>query len=117
MLSGGQRQRVALARALASQPHLLLLDEPLGALDALTRREMQHLIERLWQQHSFTTLLITHDAEEAVTLAMGALLIDDGGIAWELPVPLARPRDRADPELIRLREEILRRIHDTGNRS
>ena len=60
-LSGGQKQRVALARALIHRPRLLLLDEPLGALDALTRIEMQQLIERLWQQHGFTVLLVTHD--------------------------------------------------------
>lgn len=64
-LSGGQKQRVALARALIHQPRLLLLDEPLGALDALTRIEMQQLIERLWQQHGFTVLLVTHDVAEA----------------------------------------------------
>ena len=61
MLSGGQRQRVALARALVHAPRLLLLDEPLGALDALTRIEMQRLIESLWQRHGFTALLVTHD--------------------------------------------------------
>lgn len=68
-LSGGQKQRVALARALIHQPRLLLLDEPLGALDALTRIEMQQLIERLWQQHGFTVLLVTHDVSEAVAIA------------------------------------------------
>ena len=69
MLSGGQRQRVALARALVHSPRLLLLDEPLGALDALTRIEMQRLIERLWHEHGFTALLVTHDVAEAVALA------------------------------------------------
>lgn len=68
-LSGGQKQRVALARALIHQPRLLLLDEPLGALDALTRIEMQQLIENLWQKHGFTVLLVTHDVSEAVAIA------------------------------------------------
>ena len=115
VLSGGQSQRVALARALAARPRFLLLDEPLGALDALTRRDMQRLIERLWQEHGFTTLLITHDAEEAVALADRVLLIRDGGVALDVPIPLARPRDRAASEFVALREEILRHIHDTEN--
>jgi sulfonate transport system ATP-binding protein len=80
-LSGGQRQRVSLARALVHQPHLLLLDEPLGALDALTRIEMHSLIEGLWRQHGFTALLVTHDVHEAVTLADRVILIENGSIA------------------------------------
>jgi len=79
-LSGGQKQRVALARALIHQPRLLLLDEPLGALDALTRIEMQQLIERLWQQHGFTVLLVTHDVSEAVAIADRVILIEDGEV-------------------------------------
>ncbi|WP_242040461.1 ATP-binding cassette domain-containing protein [Anabaena subtropica] len=86
VLSGGQRQRVALARALVSQPHLLLLDEPLGALDALTRLEMQHLIEDLWQERGFTAFLVTHDVEEAVALADRVIVIEDGRVALDLPV-------------------------------
>jgi sulfonate transport system ATP-binding protein len=85
VLSGGQRQRVALARALATQPKLLLLDEPLGALDALTRIEMQELIEGIWQEQRFTALLVTHDVSEAITLA-------DRKIAMDLRIPLPRPR-------------------------
>ena len=76
-LSGGQRQRVALARALVHRPRLLLLDEPLGALDALTRIEMHQLIERLWLAQGFTALLVTHDVAEAVALADRVLLIED----------------------------------------
>lgn len=68
-LSGGQRQRVALARALSHTPRILLLDEPLGALDALTRLDMQNLIEKLWLEQGFTTILVTHDVSEAVQLA------------------------------------------------
>ena len=94
VLSGGQRQRVALARALVHTPRLLLLDEPLGALDALTRIEMHGLIERLWQRHGFTALLVTHDVTEAVALADRVVLIEDHRIALDERVPLARPRAR-----------------------
>ena len=92
VLSGGQRQRVALARALAAQPQLILLDEPLGALDALTRLEMQSLIERLWQRAGFTAVLVTHDVAEAAILADRILLIEDGGVAMDIAVDLPRPR-------------------------
>jgi len=94
VLSGGQRQRVALARALVHTPRLLLLDEPLGALDALTRIEMHGLIERLWQRHGFTALLVTHDVTEAVALADRVVLIEDHRIALDEHVSLARPRAR-----------------------
>ena len=94
VLSGGQRQRVALARALVHTPRLLLLDEPLGALDALTRIEMHGLIERLWQRHGFTALLVTHDVTEAVALADRVVLIEDHRIVLDERVPLARPRAR-----------------------
>ncbi|HWH80766.1 MAG TPA: ATP-binding cassette domain-containing protein [Burkholderiaceae bacterium] len=94
VLSGGQRQRVALARALVHTPRLLLLDEPLGALDALTRIEMHGLIERLWLRHGFTALLVTHDVTEAVALADRVVLIEDHRIALDERVPLARPRAR-----------------------
>ena len=77
-LSGGQKQRVALARALIHQPQLLLLDEPLGALDALTRIDMQQLIEKLWQKHGFTVVLVTHDVNEAVKLADRVILLEGG---------------------------------------
>jgi len=109
-LSGGQRQRVALARALASFPRLLLLDEPLGALDALTRREIQEMIERLWQDRGFTTLLVTHDVEEAVALADRVVLIDAGCIALDLAVPLPRPRDRESSDFNRRKETVLARL-------
>jgi ABC-type nitrate/sulfonate/bicarbonate transport system ATPase subunit len=92
VLSGGQRQRVALARALVHEPTLLLLDEPLGALDALTRIEMQSLIEQLWQQRGFTALLVTHDVQEAIALADRVILIEDGQITLDQKVDLPRPR-------------------------
>jgi sulfonate transport system ATP-binding protein len=94
VLSGGQRQRVALARALAGSPRLLLLDEPLGALDALTRIDMQQLIERLWDEQKFTTILVTHDVSEAVALADRIILIEEGVIAMDTAITLNRPRER-----------------------
>lgn len=110
VLSGGQKQRVALARALASHPRLLLLDEPLGALDALTRIEMQQLIEVLWQQQQFTTVLITHDVEEAVVMADRVILIEEGRIAMDITVPFSRPRQRGNAEFAKLVDKILKRV-------
>ncbi|MFY9988808.1 MAG: ABC transporter ATP-binding protein [Chthoniobacterales bacterium] len=110
ILSGGQRQRVALARALASNANLLLFDEPLGALDALTRLEMQALIERLWLERRFSAILVTHDVEEAVALADRILLMEGGRVTFETGVSLDRPRDRASAEFTALKEAILERI-------
>jgi len=109
-LSGGQRQRVALARALVHQPDLLLLDEPLGALDALTRIEMHALIENLWLRNGFTALLVTHDVQEAVALADRVVLIEDGVIALDERIDLPRPRHRGDPRFAALEERILNRV-------
>ncbi|MBC7391987.1 MAG: ATP-binding cassette domain-containing protein [Variovorax sp.] len=109
-LSGGQRQRVALARALVHHPRLLLLDEPLGALDALTRIEMHRLIENLWQQHRFTALLVTHDVQEAVALADRVILIEDGRIALDENIALARPRSQGDPAFAAIEKRILDRV-------
>ncbi|MDM0013413.1 ATP-binding cassette domain-containing protein [Variovorax sp. J22P168] len=109
-LSGGQRQRVALARALVHQPRLLLLDEPLGALDALTRIEMHRLIESLWQQHRFTALLVTHDVQEAVALADRVILIEDGRIALDEHITLARPRSQGDAAFAAIEKRILDRV-------
>lgn len=93
-LSGGQRQRAALARALSHKPRILLLDEPLGALDALTRLDMQNLIEKLWLEQGFTALLVTHDVSEAVQLADRIILLDKGHIAQQFNVDLPRPRQK-----------------------
>jgi len=109
VLSGGQRQRVALARALVHTPRLLLLDEPLGALDALTRIEMHRLIERLWQHHGFTALLVTHDVSEAVALADRVVLIEEHRIALDERVAWSRPRSRG-PALAAYEERILERV-------
>jgi len=94
ILSGGQQQRVALARALVAEPEVLLLDEPLGALDALTRIEMQQLIEKLWLSKKFTAILVTHDVSEAVALANRVVFIDHGKIAMDIAIQLSRPRHR-----------------------
>ncbi|HEY4079274.1 MAG TPA: ATP-binding cassette domain-containing protein [Burkholderiaceae bacterium] len=110
VLSGGQRQRVALARALVHRPRLLLLDEPLGALDALTRIEMQQLIESLWLRQGFTALLVTHDVSEAVALADRVLLIEDGRIALDERVSLPRPRSRGHQRFAAIEERILQRV-------
>jgi sulfonate transport system ATP-binding protein len=110
ILSGGQRQRVALARALVHQPDLLLLDEPLGALDALTRIEMQQLIEGLWRRQRFTALLVTHDVAEAIALADRVVLIEDGRITLDLKVDLLRPRQRGSARFAELEDTVLRKV-------
>ncbi|TXN71767.1 ATP-binding cassette domain-containing protein, partial [Methylobacterium sp. WL6] len=110
---GGQRQRVALARALVSGPGLLALDEPLGALDALTRIGMQDLIERIWRAQGFTALLVTHDVAEAVAMADRILVVDEGRIALDLRVDVPRPRRRGDPDLARLEGRILEHLLGT----
>lgn len=109
-LSGGQQQRVALARALVREPSLLMLDEPLSALDALTRMEMQQLIETIWLENGFTTLLVTHDVREAVRLADRVILIEDGKIGMDVINNSSRPRQLADSKLIQLENEVLSKI-------
>ena len=113
-LSGGQKQRVALARALIHRPGLLLLDEPLGALDALTRLEMQDLIVSLWQEHGFTVLLVTHDVSEAVAMADRVLLIEEGKIGLDLTVDIPRPRRLGSVRLAELEAEVLQRVMQRG---
>lgn len=109
-LSGGQRQRVALARALIHRPRLLLLDEPLGALDALTRIEMQRLIEQIWRLHAFTAVLVTHDVAEAVALADRILLIEEGRITFDEAVDLPRPREHGEACFAALESRVLKRL-------
>jgi sulfonate transport system ATP-binding protein len=110
VLSGGQKQRVALARALVGHPRVLAFDEPLGALDALTRISMQRLLERVWRDQGFTAILVTHDVAEAVALADRVLVIEDGRIAHDISVDIARPRHRGSPELAALEGSILREL-------
>jgi sulfonate transport system ATP-binding protein len=107
VLSGGQKQRVSLARALVSQPRILALDEPLGALDALTRITMQRLLERVWLDQGFTALLVTHDVAEAVTIADRVVMIDGGKIALDVNIDLPRPRARGSAEVAALEGRIL----------
>jgi sulfonate transport system ATP-binding protein len=114
VLSGGQKQRVALARALVSHPRLLALDEPLGALDALTRIEMQDLIETVWQDKGFTAIVVTHDVSEAVALADRILLLEDGLVAMDVAVDLPRPRRRGDPRAASIEGRILDRLLRRG---
>ena len=109
-LSGGEQQRVAIGRALLSQPRLLLMDEPLGALDALTRLAMQALITRIWQAQKFTAILVTHDVHEAVTLGDTVILLERGRIAETWRIDRPRPRDTGDAELAAIEGAILRRL-------
>ncbi|MBP2227952.1 sulfonate transport system ATP-binding protein [Azospirillum agricola] len=106
-LSGGEAQRAALARALVREPRLLLLDEPFAALDALTRLRMQALVETLWHAHAPAVLLVTHDVDEALLLADRAVMMANGRIAADIPIPLTRPRRHGDPGFIALRSRLL----------
>jgi sulfonate transport system ATP-binding protein len=114
VLSGGQKQRVALARALVSHPRVLAFDEPLGALDALTRISMQRLLERVWRDQAFTAILVTHDVAEAVALADRVLVIEDGRIVHDVSVDIPRPRRRGSAELAALEGSILRDLLNSG---
>ncbi|ASY57602.1 ATP-binding cassette domain-containing protein [Sinorhizobium sp. CCBAU 05631] len=106
-LSGGQRQRVALARSLVSRPGLLVFDEPLGALDALTRITMQELVSRVWRELGFTAVLVTHDVSEAVHLADRVIVLDGGKVALDLENPTEHPRRHGDPGLAVFERRLL----------
>jgi sulfonate transport system ATP-binding protein len=106
-LSGGQRQRVALARALVSRPRVLAFDEPLGALDALTRITMQRLLERVWSDQRFTAILVTHDVSEAVAMADRVLVLEHGRIASDVRIDLVRPRERKSAAIAAIEDSIL----------
>ncbi len=110
VLSGGQKQRVALARALVSRPRVLAFDEPLGALDALTRISMQKLLAQVWLDQGLTAIMVTHDVAEAVTLADRVLIIEEGEIVMDLSVDLPRPRERGSAEVAELEGRILREL-------
>lgn len=107
-LSGGMQQRAAIARALVSRPRMMLLDEPFGALDALTRIQMQQEILNIWQKEKITVILVTHDIDEAVFLGDRVWVMSNrpGTFKKTLSVPLTRPRDRNSPKFLKLRKEI-----------
>lgn len=113
-LSGGMKQRVAIARALAIRPQVLILDEPFGALDAITKEELQEELLQIWRDHQVTVLMITHDIDEALFLADRLVMMTNGPsatIGEVLDIPFARPRNRArimeDPEYYKLRNHVL----------
>jgi ABC-type nitrate/sulfonate/bicarbonate transport system ATPase subunit len=112
-LSGGMAQRVALARALINHPKVLLLDEPLGALDAFTRMRMQDEVLRLWEARGTTMLLVTHDIDEAIYMSDRIVIMTPrpGRIERTIEINLERPRQRNSPEFLRLRSEILEMLH------
>ena len=115
-ISGGMAQRVALARALINHPKVLLLDEPLGALDAFTRMRMQDEVLRLWENRRTTMLLVTHDIDEAIYMSDRILIMTPapGRIDREIDIDLARPRDRTGDSFLRFRGEILEHLHFAG---
>jgi len=117
-LSGGMSQRVAIARALVNRPEVLLLDEPFGALDALTRTRLQQELQRIWQAEGITAILVTHDVEEAVYLGDRVVVMQPrpGRIKRIVDVPLRRPRDRASAEFVAIKDDVLSEfIHEINH--
>lgn len=108
-LSGGMAQRVGIARALTVQPEILLLDEPLGALDAMTKLTMQEELSRIWREEKVTMILVTHDLEEAIFLADRVLVLpkEKGAVPSLIEVNLNRPRDRSDPSFVEMRRHLM----------
>lgn len=108
-LSGGMAQRVAIARALAPNPAALLLDEPFGALDAFTRIRLQNALEAIWLAHTMTTILVTHDIDEAIALGQRVVILTarPGRVSRILDIDLPYPRDRGNEQFARYRRELL----------
>ena len=118
-LSGGMAQRAAIARGLVNRPEILLLDEPLGALDALTRLRLQEELLRIWRVEKTTMILVTHDVDEAIYLSDRILVMNanPGRIVEEIAVDLPLPRDRAGPEFARIKRQILERMGEYAPRA
>ena len=117
-LSGGMAQRVALVRSLINEPPVLLLDEPLGALDAFTRMNMQDEILRIWQKKQQLAIMVTHDVDEAIYMGTRVLVMDahPGRIVTDLKIEQPYPRDRSSKEFVEYRNEILKQLHFAGKK-
>ncbi|MDR1024195.1 MAG: ABC transporter ATP-binding protein [Treponema sp.] len=117
-LSGGMAQRASLARALVNNPKVLLLDEPLGALDAFTRMNMQDEILKIWERRGMTTVMVTHDVDEAIYMADRIVVMSarPARIEQLIRVEIGRPRQRDDPDFLDLRARILQILHFAGTR-
>lgn len=115
-LSGGMAQRVALVRSLISEPEILLLDEPLGALDAFTRMNMQDVILEMWQERKQLAIMVTHDVDEAIYMGTRVIVMDanPGRIVADIQIPQGYPRDRSSADFVGYRNEILKRLHYAG---
>lgn len=115
-LSGGMAQRVALVRSLINEPDILLLDEPLGALDAFTRMNMQDEILRIWREQKQLVIMVTHDVDEAIYMGTRILVMDanPGQIVADIPIELDYPRDRSSDSFVAYRNDILNRLHFGG---
>lgn len=117
-LSGGMAQRVALVRSLINEPDILLLDEPLGALDAFTRMGMQDEILRMWQENGQLAIMVTHDVDEAIYMGTRVIVLDanPGRVVADIKIEEDYPRDRSSAKFVEYRNEILNRLHFAGKK-